>query len=183
MYLLRYFSLNFRNNKNQTKKILKSKNTELSSIGEKLTDKTIPENDKKALNGQLSELKDMKRTMLNRSKEDLPIAKEVVKILESKGFKIIKIPGGVLKNDKRNANFMNAVPGTDEKTGQKYLITNHSSIPSLREAFEEFIKKSADISNVFFIGDNVSGKDNTSGGEKSLGEMGGIDCRTNEFTE
>lgn len=86
------------------------------------------------------------------------------KSLQQAGYKLVRIPDF----GDYNINYMNAVGGTSNKDGEKFLITNKSNYPVLDKAVEQYYNQ-AGVSRVYFV--------STQG---ALDKMGGIDCLTSE---
>ncbi len=123
---------------------------------------------------QSNELMDMRR----RAQSDLrtmgPVYDKIMAELQDAGLIAIRAPG-VFQSYNRQANFLNAVPGTTEG-GANYFLTNASSIKPLERAFEGFVKNLG-VDEVRFVGSYGGGARSLAASETSLELSGGLDCR------
>lgn len=121
-----------------------------------------------------SELQAMRANAVSELQELGAVYDQIVAELQEAGLIPILAPG-VFANHHRQANFLNAVPGTT-KDGETYFLTNASSIKPLERAFERFMKDLG-VDRVEFLGGAWGGRYSLSASEHSLELSGGLDCR------
>lgn len=118
------------------------------------------------------------RSMRDNAQADLRTMGGVYRRIQSELIDAGLIPiatPGVFRSYNRQANFMNAVPGTTQD-GTQYFLTNASSIEPLERAFERFVKRLG-VDEVRFVGADGGGARSLSASEISLEYSGGLDCR------
>lgn len=120
-----------------------------------------------------------------------PVMTQIEQQLREGGLEVIRAPGvmeGPMSNpdpripaDERNrrVNFMNAVPATRPGSNQQFYITNFTSLPSMRAAYENYLRTERGIEQVYWVGDEGGSERTKSASERSLDLDGGLDCREN----
>lgn len=120
------------------------------------------------------ELQDMRRNAQRDLELMGPVYDRIIGELEAAGLIAVEAPG-VFHSYNRQANFMNAIPGTTAD-GEQYFLTNASSIRPLERAFARFVE-GLGVDRVEFLGADGGGRDSLSASEVSLEYSGGLDCR------
>ena len=138
----------------------------------KLIDEAL--RDPKIKSWQRKELGQMRERAEIELEERGPVYDRILGELEAAGLIAITAPG-VFQSDMRQANFMNAVPGTSH-AGKHFFFTTGSSITSLQAAFGRFVKRLG-VDRVEFVANEGGNSNNLSAGEQSLEEYGALDCR------
>ncbi|MEZ0371186.1 MAG: hypothetical protein ACAI44_18980 [Candidatus Sericytochromatia bacterium] len=113
-----------------------------------------------------------------------PVMDQIAQQLKDSGLEVIRAPGvmeGKMSpgGETRHVNFMNAIPGTSNGSNKQFYMTNSTSLPSLRAAYEDYLKKERGIETVYWIGGDGGGPATKSTAEQSLDDNGGLDCREN----
>lgn len=121
-----------------------------------------------------SELRAMRANAVAELEELGPVYDQIVSEVQAAGLIPVLAPG-VFANQNRQANFLNAVPGTTA-ADETYFLTNASSLKPLERAFERFMKDLG-VDRVEFLGGAWGGRYSLSASEYSLELSGGLDCR------
>jgi hypothetical protein len=127
-----------------------------------------------ATDWQLQELQEMRDSAEQELETLGPVCDEIVAQLEAAGLLVVPV-GGVFASKQRQANFMNAVPGTTDD-GRTFYLTTGSTLSPLERAFERTIK-SLGVSDVEFLAKFGGTRDVLSPGERSIQDKGALDCR------